>query len=165
MEGNEYAVRVGERLRNIRRQKGLSLQEVEAKSTKEFKASVLGAYERGERSISVPRLARLAEFYGVSVDQLLPRDDGAIDMGSAAGAGRGGIAIDLQRLEQPGTPELEVLRRYLARIQVERGDFNGKVLTIRADDLRALGCLFDLSSDELVHRLEDMGLRHQVMTA
>ena len=52
--------RVGERLRAIRRQKGLSLHDVEARSTLEFKASVLGAYERGERAISVPRLLRLA---------------------------------------------------------------------------------------------------------
>ena len=34
-----------------------------ATSTEEFKASVLGAYERGERAISVPRLERLAKFY------------------------------------------------------------------------------------------------------
>ena len=55
--------RVGERLRAIRRQKGLSLHDVEARSTLEFKASVLGAYERGERAISVPRLLRLAEIF------------------------------------------------------------------------------------------------------
>ena len=42
-----YARRVGQRLRAIRRQKRLSLQEVEAASSQEFKASVLGAYERG----------------------------------------------------------------------------------------------------------------------
>jgi transcriptional regulator with XRE-family HTH domain len=47
-----YAQNVGERLRNIRLQKGLSLHDVELASSKEFKASVLGAYERGERSIS-----------------------------------------------------------------------------------------------------------------
>ena len=39
-----------ERLRGIRRQKRLSLQEVEINSSEEFKASVLGAYERGERA-------------------------------------------------------------------------------------------------------------------
>ena len=49
-----YSRKVGERLRVIRRQKRLSLQEVEATSNEEFKASVLGAYERGERAISVP---------------------------------------------------------------------------------------------------------------
>ena len=63
---------VGERLRAIRRQKGLSLHDVEARSDQEFKASVLGAYERGERAISVPRLLRLAELYRVPADQLLP---------------------------------------------------------------------------------------------
>ena len=68
-----YAQQVGQRLRAIRRQKGLSLQEVEAVSAHEFKASVLGAYERGERVISVPRLQRLAQLYSVLVDQLLPR--------------------------------------------------------------------------------------------
>src|ERR671917_274134 len=70
-----YAVKVGSRLRAIRKQKRLSLQEVEATSQQEFKASVLGAYERGERAISVPRLQRLARFYNVPVDQLLPRED------------------------------------------------------------------------------------------
>ena len=72
----EYSKRVGERLRAIRRQKRMSLQEVEATSTQEFKASVLGAYERGERAISVPRLQRLSRFYNVPVDQLLPTDAG-----------------------------------------------------------------------------------------
>ncbi len=73
----DYARKVGERLRAIRRQQGHSLQSVEATSEREFKASVLGAYERGERVISVLRLQRLARFYGVPVDQLLPRDAGA----------------------------------------------------------------------------------------
>src|ERR1700722_20468199 len=67
-----YAKRVGERLRAIRKQKDLSLQDVEQASREEFKASVLGAYERGERAISVPRLQRLAALYEVPVDQLLP---------------------------------------------------------------------------------------------
>ena len=71
-----YGKAVGERLRHIRRQKRLSLQEVESISGQEFKASVLGAYERGERAISVPRLQRLAKFYKVPVDQLLPDLDG-----------------------------------------------------------------------------------------
>ena len=71
-----YAARVGDRLRVVRKQKRMSLQAVEAASQHEFKASVLGAYERGERAISVPRLQRLARFYNVPVDQLLPRDLG-----------------------------------------------------------------------------------------
>ena len=68
-----YARAVGDRLRNLRRQQSLSLLAVEEASGREFKASVLGAYERGERIISVLRLQRLAQLYGVPVDQLLPR--------------------------------------------------------------------------------------------
>ena len=56
---------MGARLRAVRHQIGLSLLAVEARSNSEFRASLLGAYERGERGISVPRLQRLARFYKV----------------------------------------------------------------------------------------------------
>src|SRR5689334_21498401 len=108
-----YTRKVGERLRAIRRQKKLSLQEVEAKSNQEFKASVLGAYERGERAISVPRLKRLARFYAVPVDQLLPRDDDAsgevIDLEAGTVTARAvddsKVTIDLGRLADMGSPD------------------------------------------------------------
>jgi transcriptional regulator with XRE-family HTH domain len=157
-----YAQRVGERLRAIRLQKGLSLHDVEEASAKEFKASVLGAYERGERSISVPRLQRLAIFYGVPVDQLLPRlAEGEIilDQPAPVGARGDGVRIDLQRLKDNAAPEAEVLSRYLNMIQMSRGDFNGKVLTVRDVDIRALAAVFDLTTDALTARLEDLGLR------
>ncbi len=157
-----YAQRVGERLRAIRLQKGLSLHDVEDASTKEFKASVLGAYERGERSISVPRLQRLAIFYGVPVDQLLPRlGDGEIvlDQAVATPMPGDGVRIDLTRLKDASAPEIEVLSRYLNMIQMARGDFNGKVLTVRDVDIRALAAVFDLTTDALTARLDDLGLR------
>src|SRR5437867_6965462 len=121
-----YAQRVGERLRAIRLQKGLSLHDVEEASAKEFKASVLGAYERGERSISVPRLQRLAIFYGVPVDQLLPRlGEGEIILDQTAPSTMvgEGIRIDLTRLKDVAAPEIVVLSRYLTMIQMARGDF------------------------------------------
>src|SRR6266545_3563281 len=94
-----YAEQVGERLRNIRLQKGLSLHDVEERSGKEFKASVLGAYERGERSISVPRLQRLAIFYGVPVDHLLPRL--GAEPTDGAGEADGGAAPARDELRRP----------------------------------------------------------------
>ena len=154
-----YARKVGERLRGIRRQKRLSLQDVEASSHSEFKASVLGAYERGERSISVPRLQRLAEFYGVPVDQLLPRGERGPTVPTSPAPGTGGITIDLARLQTLSDPELDILERFLTSIQMQRQDFNGKMLTIRREDLRVLACLFDLSPDDFSERLDSMGLR------
>ena len=162
-----YGRRVGERLRAIRRQKRLSLQEVESTSRQEFKASVLGAYERGERAISVPRLQRLARFYNVPVDQLLPADDGPAFAGEGGDTGARGeaavvkIAIDLTRLEELRGPEFRMLGRYLRMIQVQRQDFNGRVITIRNDDLRAIACILDTTAEQTPAKLGELGLRFQ----
>jgi transcriptional regulator with XRE-family HTH domain len=161
-----YARAVGERLRNLRRQQNLSLLAVEEASGREFKASVLGAYERGERIISVLRLQRLAHIYGVPVDQLLPRPStgpGTVDARPAARqasarGNRGGLAIDLNRLAALDAPEKEVLRRYMGMIQVQRGDYNGKVLTIRDEDVVALGRVFELDEDCIRDRLHQLGV-------
>ncbi|MGI9612082.1 MAG: transcriptional regulator [Acidimicrobiales bacterium] len=162
-----YGRRVGERLRAIRRQKRLSLQDVEAGSDQEFKASVLGAYERGERAISVPRLERLARYYSVPVDQLLPRTAAAptveygdvVDLTGRTGR-RAGVTLDLTQLEAVARPEGEMLGRYLVMIQVQRQDFNGRVLTIRQDDLRAVACILGVEIESAVDRLADLGLTH-----
>jgi transcriptional regulator with XRE-family HTH domain len=164
-QSSDYGLQLGRRLRAIRRQKGLSLQDVEAQSEAEFKASALGAYERGERAISVPRLQRLARFYHVPVDQLLPMDRPAVeDDADADRRGRrarthvGAITIDLGEARKLGSPEGMMLNHYLEMIQVERQDFNGKMLTIRRDDLRALACIFNTTSEGIGQLLDDMGL-------
>lgn len=150
---------IGERLRAIRRQKRLSLQEVEALSGKEFKASVLGAYERGERAISVPRLLRLAGTYGVPCEQLLPRED-SIDLTEERGIDlTGGFSVDLVRLQGTNTAEAQVLRRYTERVQIFRQDFNGRVLTIRSDDLRVMAWALGLTPDDLAARFDEVGVR------
>jgi transcriptional regulator with XRE-family HTH domain len=164
-----YAVKVGSRLRAIRKQKRLSLQDVEASSDQEFKASVLGAYERGERAISVPRLQRLARFYAVPVDQLLPREDdgvgpdAVIDLESGtvtrSGPDESKVIIDLHRLQSMGSSDAQLLTRYLGYIQVQRGDFNGRMLTVRRDDLRAIACLLDVNPDAARGKLDELGLR------
>ncbi len=158
-----YGRRVGERLRVIRRQKKLSLQEVEAQSDQEFKASVLGAYERGERAISVPRLQRLARFYRVPVDQLLPYDEESEpleDDTTRRAGGDGGAKIDLTRLEQLNGTEADTLGRYLRMIQVQRQDFNGRVLTVRRDDMRAIAAILGVGEETADRRLSELGLKY-----
>lgn len=158
-----YSEMLGERLRNIRLQKGLSLHDVETRSSKEFKASVLGAYERGERSLSVPRLHRIARFYEVPVDQLLPRDpDSEESIPEAPASLPEKIRIDLQRLTGTDTPESSVLGRYLNVLQMRRGDFNGKVFTIRQDDLRAIASVLELSPEQLFAKIDTLGLKASV---
>jgi transcriptional regulator with XRE-family HTH domain len=162
----ENGRQVGERLRSIRRQKGLSLHDVEARSGQEFKASVLGAYERGERAISVPRLMRLAEIYAVPPDQLLPRDaEVDIDLTERESSTfEEGFTIDLERLNSLDDADAAVLSRYAATIQLQRQDFNGRILTIRRDDLRVLAAVLGRSPEELGVRLEQLGLRATART-
>jgi transcriptional regulator with XRE-family HTH domain len=150
-----YNQTVGERLRAIRRQKGLSLQEVEALSHQEFKASVLGAYERGERSLSLPRMHRLAAFYGVPVDQLLPQ----IERGKTTVPtwSSGGVTIDLSKLEKTDGTIGEILERFLRAIQIMRQDFNGRVLTIRRSDLQLLAGLLEEDEEALGNMLVSIG--------
>ena len=152
-----YSRKVGDRLRVIRKQKRLSLQEVEATSTEEFKASVLGAYERGERAISVPRLERLAKFYNVPVDQLLPREDISESETDAAPSGQK-LGIDLVKLNQLSGQPFEMLSRFLKMIQVQRQDFNGKVMTVRGIDTRAIAAMLDVPVDQVGARLDALDL-------
>lgn len=149
---------VGERLRRIRQQKQLSLSDVEARSDLEFKASVLGAYERGERAISVPRLERLARFYGVSIDQLLPRDQQRVDGGADQAGAPKKLRIDVAKLSTMSGQQFEMLERFLRMIQVQRQDFNGKVITVRAHDTRAIAVMLDVPVDNVGERLADLGL-------
>jgi transcriptional regulator with XRE-family HTH domain len=161
-----YVIKVGAWIRSIRRQQHLSLQDVEAASDHEFKASVLGAYERGERAISVPRLQRLARFYRVPLDQMLPHDD-ELGLLSANGnapmvdltdpAHSRPVTLDLHAIEQIGGHEGEMLKRYL-RIQWQRGDYNGRMLTIRRDDLRIVACILDCHPEQVPARLDSLRL-------
>ena len=132
---------VGARLRAVRRQRGLSLVDVEERSEGRWSASALGAYERGFRNLSVPRLRALAEFYQVPMGVLLgePTAD-------ASSAGGHTIVLDLEALrvvaaEQP-------IMRFINSIVVARGDFNGRMLSVRRDDLRAMCALVGAESLE-----------------
>src|SRR5688572_33268261 len=129
----DYAKALGAKLRAIRQQQGLSLHGVEQKSGGRWKAVVVGSYERGDRAVTVQRLAELAEFYGVPVAELLPEGGAVVNHEPAAK-----VIIDLERLSQVSPEQAAPLARYAATIQSQRGDYNGRVLSIRHEDLRSL---------------------------
>lgn len=151
----EYAKCLGERLRKIRQQKGLSLQQVQQRSGGEWKAAVVGAYERGDRNVTVARLSELAEFYGVPVSEILPADADARVM---VNGDRRRVVLNLESLERVPARDRDPLSRFTSAIQIRRGDFNGRVLTIREDDLMSLALLYQMTADELSRRLDDWGL-------
>ena len=102
---DDFNVALGQRLRAARRHRGWSLGDVESQTEGEFKASVVGAYERGERAVSVQRLVNLADVYGASAAELLPvgpEPDVVIDLDALSG------------------DDGDLVERYLAAIQMMR---------------------------------------------
>ena len=150
----DYSRALGARLRAIRNQQGLSLQGVEDKSHGRWKAVVVGSYERGDRAVTVQRLAELADFYGVPVAELLP--DGPAPQAASEPAPR--LIIDLERLQQVPASQGAPLARYAATIQSQRGDYNGRVLSIRQEDLRSLAVIYDASPSQLTEQLIAWGV-------
>ncbi|CAB4694205.1 unannotated protein [freshwater metagenome] len=51
-----------------------------------------------------------------------------------------------------------MLSRFMRMIQVQRQDFNGKVLTIRGDDARAIAAMLDVPVDQVGQRLDALDL-------
>lgn len=147
-----FSREVGQRLRAVRRQRRLSLDDVERQSGGRWSASAIGAYERGFRNLSLPRLRELAEFYSVPMATLL----GEIDMRDESGRITTKVVLDLGRLEM--LEEAAPLVRYARSIVLERGDWNGRMLSIRRDDVRALGSMLHLDEAALVDQLDRWGV-------
>lgn len=102
---DDFNYALGQRLRAARRHRGWSLGDVEAQTEGEFKASVVGAYERGERAISVQRFVSLSDVYSTPASELLPIPaDTQVFIDLDALAGEDGDLVD----------------RYLAAIQMMR---------------------------------------------
>ena len=123
---DKFSTSLGQKLRAARRQRVWSLGQVESNTKGEFKASVVGAYERGERAISVQRFVRLAEVYGVAASDLLPLV-----------APDGHLVIDLEAMGTAKSGDL--VERYLAAIQLLRKDPSHS--EIRKGDQVILGSL------------------------
>lgn len=130
-EHSDFALAVGRRLRAIRQAQGLSLADVEERSGGRWSSSAIGAYERGFRNLSLLRLRALAEFYRVPVSVLLGEPG---PYNAPPERRKLVLSLDALRRIDPAEP----VQRFVQSIIEARGDFNGKVLSLRHDDLKAL---------------------------
>lgn len=148
-----YADEVGERLRAIRTRLQMSLQDVERESGGEWKAAVVGSYERGDRNISASRLCQLADFYGVPASEVLPEDDAPAHRERRGGA----IVLDLEALGEV-RDQFPGIARFVESLQVQRGDFNRTKLSVRGDDIRSLAIIENLPPESLLEALRRTGV-------
>jgi hypothetical protein len=100
----------------------------------------------------VSRLAELADFYRVPVSELLPDGSGIRHEPTSK------IVLDLEKLYDQAAEDLAYVARYARAIQQQRGDYNGRVLSIRAHDLQALAIVYDSSPSGLIERLNEHGV-------
>jgi transcriptional regulator with XRE-family HTH domain len=150
-EHSEYTRALGTRLRAVRTQLNLSLQAVERSSHGRWKAVVVGSYERGDRAISVQRLADLAAFYGVPVSALLPREEGSA-VGVPEVQPLSKIVINLTKLRALGG-DAALLQRVVSAIQRQRGDHGRATLSIRQADLSTLATVYETTPSGMTDQL------------
>jgi hypothetical protein len=100
-----------------------------------------------------------ARLYRVPVAEMVPYDEphalAQIDLP---------VTIDLVALRKLEGSDTVLLGRYLRAIEVQRGDYNGRVLTIRRSDTTALASILGCPPTSYPARLDDLGLRTRPLT-
>jgi transcriptional regulator with XRE-family HTH domain len=139
-----------EQLRLIRKSKGWSLQDVERYSNGKWKAVVIGSYERADRAISLKKAISLMEFYQVPVAELFPDNPRPVQTSN--------LAIDLGRLSNEESPFSSIVKKFTNAIASRRKDWNGQILSVRANDLQFLAMLLQQNENSVLEQLEKLGL-------
>jgi transcriptional regulator with XRE-family HTH domain len=139
-----------ERLRIIRKSKGWSLQDVEFHSNGKWKAVVIGSYERGDRAISLKKAILLMNFYQVPISELFPEIPPMISPRS--------LTLDLVKIDRGSDSKIEQVKRFTRMVSDRRKDWNGQLLTIRANDLQFLSLLLGLTEASTLDYLTEKEL-------
>ena len=151
-----YAELVGEKLRRMRQDRNMSLQEVCSRSGGSFVVSTLSAYERGKRSLSLERLCELAAIYGQSPMTILDIEDEPEFQ--RALTTNGPLRIRLDSLQRLSEEERKPLETYLSFLRELRNDPARDMLTIRKEDLNYLSGLYGVRPQALKDYLEREGI-------
>ena len=143
---------IAKAVRSIRKQKGLTLKEVEEISGGKWKSVVIGSYERCDRTLSLKRAIALAEFYQVPLDQLLGFGSAKRDLDSR-------IILDIRKVNESTERSrlLQGLSAFIKSICQKRSDWNGEVLSIRNSDLFALSLLQGVEEGFVLPWLSEKG--------
>jgi len=137
------------KLKILRRNKGLTLEECEIASEGKFKAVVLGSYERGTRAVSLSKLSQLADFYDVPI---------AFFFSSKNHSQEGRWVFDLRRLKErnEGNFPLNFITHSLAQIAELRSDWEGEILSVRESDRVNFEIVLGSEREDYIARMKSM---------
>ena len=146
--GEEIEELCAQRLRDLRRGRGLTLDQCESMSGGVIKAVVLGSYERGSRAISLARLTQLAHFYEVPLEYFLAPMVKAHNQ-------RNHWSFDLRALRNFAgeSTEITAVKNFLNSVAAQRHDWAGEIMTIRESDGDTMEVLLTGVNKSLFERL------------
>ena len=135
---------IARKIKEVRRARGWTLSEFEARSSGAIKAVVLGSYERGSRSINLHKLEIIAKTFDVPITYLLSGPSNYSQIDSQ-------IMIDIRRVRE--LKRSGPIERFFVQIAERRGDWNGEILTLRKSDIDNLSLVSESSHENLYRYL------------
>jgi transcriptional regulator with XRE-family HTH domain len=135
------------RIRLIRESRHLTLTQAAKLSKGQITAIALGSYERGDRSVSARKLITIANLYEVPISELFeaPRNFMPEER----------ISIDLRKILTTSNPVAQKITEVLRNIARMRGDWNGEVMSLRAQDINSFQVFTGLSTAEIKQVIAD----------
>jgi transcriptional regulator with XRE-family HTH domain len=137
------------RLRIIREARHLTLKEAARLSKGQISAMALGSYERGDRSISAAKLIVIADIYQLPLSELFESPTNLMNEER--------ICIDLRAILRSSNPSAHTITEIIRNIARMRGDWNGEVISLRAQDIKNFQIFSGLSADEIKQVIEEYG--------
>lgn len=139
--------KLGERLRAVRNRRRWTRGDVERLSEGRWTATALGTYERAERALTAVNLMLLADFYRVSVVELIdgePPEPRSSPIETVA-------VIDTERLF--ASSEWSLLTQFVLGVQQARAGASTRLLRLRSRDLPRLAALHSETVERLLSDL------------
>jgi transcriptional regulator with XRE-family HTH domain len=127
--------------------RGFTLRETAARSAGTFKPSVLAAYERGERGISLERFHALANVYGIPPERLLAEVSRRLEQ-------RPPDVVNVGAVRELEGPAAGTVRLFVERVMRLRG-VRADSITLRTGDLQVLSASVGVSERDLRRAVDE----------
>ena len=135
------------RMRLIRESRHLTLIQAAKLSKGRISAIALGSYERGDRSVSALKLITIANLYEVPISELFEPPRNFLHEER--------ISIDLRKILTTTNPVAQKITEVLRNIARMRGDWNGEVISLRAQDINNFQVFSGLTTEEIKKVIAD----------
>ena len=135
------------RMRLIRESRHLTLTQAAKLSKGQITAIALGSYERGDRSVSARKLITIANLYEVPISELFEPAHNFMSEER--------ISIDLRKILTTSNPVAQKITQVLRNIARMRGDWNGEVISLRAQDISNFQVFTGLSAEQIKQVMAD----------